>query len=51
MLRSQIMSRAEYILRKKLFHQNFIQKAVFFLGVQTNYDIYTHSKKSKHNVR
>ena len=46
------MSRAEYILGKNLFHHEFTQKNVFFLhGVQTNYDIYMHSKKSEHIVR
>ena len=45
------MNRAEYILGKKLFHHKFTQNNNFFHGVQTNYDIYTHSKKSKYNVR
>ena len=46
------MDRAEYILGKKLFHHKFTQKIDFFFhGVQTNYDIYMHSKKSEHNVR
>ena len=34
------MSRAEFILGKKLVHHKFTHKKGFFLyGVQTNYDI------------
>ena len=46
MLRSQIMSRAEYFLGKELFHCQFTKKkCISFHGVQTNYDIYMHNKK------
>ena len=53
MLRSQIMSIAEYILGKQIFHHKFTHKKQGFFchGVQTNYDIYMDSKKSEHNVK